>query len=396
VHRWLTYRLSNTLQDTAASGAAHELSSVGALSSPLDFTFTFNPPEPFALPASAAGQTPFPHIMRPLRPASLLQRGRSFTGHDLASIPCMIDESARSDDMVEDEHEEMKVSEIARATAHSQKFRRASQDGTGTDAEVIREPSSPISSFTVSPPSSITSSVEDEDMPNLPSLPPSLVSSISSGATTTTTTLIQGFGGLEVEPEPLTPLNPTFFSLNTPLNPRAAITPNTSHTGSAGLSTPAITLTVDSPCADTPRLAAECTAPENDGDTKMASPSTTATAQAFAQLSLNTRMRQPPPAPIARRARPATLSTGLSRSLSEGMVSPSHASSIARLAKLDSGLDADAGHCLARPMNKRQKSNTPELSVFVPRPGGRNWAEELRSPFEHKPAGSGGAQGVST
>jgi len=305
----------------------------------------------------------------------------------------MIEESALSDDAIEDEQEELNQS-IASKTKQAQGPNAGFEDMARTGKQGIREPSSPVSSFTVSPPSSITSG-EDEEMPTLPSLPPLLMNSLGSNATTTT--LIQGFGSLDVEPEPLTPLNPTFFSLNTPLDARSAVTPNTTNSGSAGLSTPAITLTVDSPGADTPRLAGDGATAESDGDTKMASPSTSATAQAFAKLSLNPRMRQPPPAPIARRARPAATSAGLSRSLSEGMVSPlPQAFSIARLACVEAGLDAASGHGLARPMNKRQKSNTPDLSVFVPRPGGRNWVKELRSPFEHKPAGSGAVQGVST
>ena len=340
----LIARLSSTLQDNASDGANKDLNSVGALASPLDFTFTF---KPNTQPKIA--HKPFQAVTGP-RPASLLQRGKSFTAGT-------IEESFTTED----------------------------------------EPMSPASSFTTSPPSSASSQTMSE------------VADVKRDVSAVSSVLrygmvpARGSGTLqnvEIEDPPITPLTATFFNVITPNNPPSGSSDRTS--------TPAITLTADSPNAnsDTPRLLSMGTvsqSPDAGSDRPL---SLAKTADAFAKMSLASRPRNPPPAPEAprRTARQAAGHT-LSRSLSDGMIPPpgSLAASLPQslsLSKLtidsDFKTSGDRENTLARPMVKRQRSNAPELSVFVPRPGGRNWSDELRSPFEHKPAGSGTSSGSST
>ena len=270
-----------------------------------------------------------------------------------------------------------------------------------------------------------------------------------------------GFGSLadvQVEmvddPQSFTPMSPIFpnsLGLTVgPMNPNASVVGNANGSGSSdttpnatGHSTPAITLTVDSPtlaqsstCTSTPRLLAPSLT-----RTPTSSPSNSpgGTAKALEGLSISGNAsggirggiprttsgylyRQPPPPPSARRrvAPRATISgsTTLSRSFSDGMMAPpptmhirfppsSSDSSLSTLSKGGTN-QGDSGDIktdekrpasqlglqqlgqLGRPMIKRQRGNGPGLSVFVPCPSAtRAWAEELRSPFEQKLATTG-------
>jgi hypothetical protein len=76
--------------------------------------------------------------------------------------------------------------------------------------------------------------------------------------------------------------------------------------------------------------------------------------------------------------RPAPLSRSLSEGMGTGYIGSQMGSSTSISVSTESG---------SRERVKRQKGMG--LSVFVPRPGGSGWGEELKSPFEHKPSGSG-------
>ena len=384
----LTSRLSSTLQDTASTGTTHELESIGSLSSPLDFTFSYHP--------TAVAPDPPKPIHRnipstfPPRPVSLLQRGRSFTSQDLENMPLTITESSGSED----------------ETMSPARPRGAK-----------RTVSSPVSSFTMSSLSSTSSRAASEEMQDLSGHAAVDAVFMRYGGLSKTRAmdnLASGFGTLqdleielEPEPEPMTPLHASFFD---------TIDPFSQSHSSDGTATPAITLTADSPTlnADTPRLlaAGRISLPSRTSTTEDVEPPISP-VQAFAKLSLDPRPRasaQPTPAAPHAPVAPGRTSSGpprqlIARSLSDGMLNnpsePGHlprvlpqSISLSRLAiksdKIHFHRSKADGHTLPRPMSKRQRGgNAPDLSVFVPRPGAKSWVDQLKSPFQHKPAGSG-------
>ena len=307
-------RLSNTLQATAAKDSGSVLTSGDGLSSRkytfywlsqyiltsnLALTFTFN----FS-PSTRKPGFPFPFPSFP-RPASLLQRGRSFTSEDFPA---------------EEETTPPKIR-----------------------PEMQRSASSPVSVMTTSPPSSISSQSISEEFE------------------------------LEIEADPITPLNQTFPHSLLGLRDSSSTAGSSDGSGNTTpAGTPAITLTVDSPTRATPRLMATGMTTESTSSSTVDRAESPSPSLPFANLSLTT--------PFSLSFNPPTISTtggrrrslrpiALSRSLSEtstGSVRP-----------------------LYEPLTSNRETKRPRfgpgsgLSVAVPRAHGGQW-EELRSPFEIK------------
>ncbi|WVQ80276.1 hypothetical protein IAT38_002381 [Cryptococcus sp. DSM 104549] len=128
-------RLSSSLQCSAAGGSS-SLSSGSGLDSPLHGTFNFNPTrKPFPFTASTS------HMPRP---ASLLQRGRSFTSEDFAREYGRIDDGDDSDSSASTSQSRPRAFTSPRTRAH-------------------RSASSPISAPFSSPPTSVSSTASDCD-----------------------------------------------------------------------------------------------------------------------------------------------------------------------------------------------------------------------------------------
>ena len=265
---------------------------------------------------------PFPAThLATARPTSLLQRGRSYTSEDFAR-------------------------HVEPAPLESED---SSNTNTNTPAkarpDMQRSASSPVSSMTISPSSSVASSSIAEEVEM----------EIELGSQ------IEAAGRL-FEADPITPLNQTFpHSIHDLRNGR--VSSSTSSDGGSAQTTPAgtpaIVLTIESPSQATPRM------PPTD------SPSP---ANAFANLTLSTPLPlsfEPPTISTTGGLRRPIRATPMSRSLSDSTTSAS-----GTVRPLSDGLpEREAKRPRLRPSSA--------LSVAVPKPG--HWVEELRSPFEIQP-----------
>ncbi|ORX34728.1 hypothetical protein BD324DRAFT_652987 [Kockovaella imperatae] len=365
-----TLRLSNTLQNRAQGDLDHsEAGARQALSSPLAFTFSFNAPRKGG-PISSSLPSGVP------RPLSLLNRGRSFTSHDFPSIPTTIDESSA-----------LFFSESPSPPSKRQELSSSScteeTSPVRVQAEMLRSVSSPISSFTISPPSSVSSATSSNSLCILED-------------------------GLE-EPEPFTPLDqifPNSLGLRQPpplrrQSPTCSSGQSTPAAAGRTTSTPAITLTKVSPDlgnSSTPTLIAPALPPPRPPTIAQAiTQSPGSTARELASMSISPPQLIPNNNSSSSSITASSNETGrlgirrptpLSRSYSEGMHPPptiplrshAHASTL-----ISVGLGSTRLHGnLMGPIAKRQKGNNGGLSVFVPRPHGSLWSEELKSPFEHR------------
>lgn len=371
------------------------------LRSAVTFAFTFNPPAGPIIPQRKPSlPSSFPAYPRP---TSLLQRGRSFTSEDITSMPAMSKMCTVNSPSMIDDYDHAPLSSSTSSSSSSSSL-----------SQPLRSVSSPVSNLSGSPSSSVSSKHSMEELIDSDSM-----------ACETLTEAKRYVSSVNFDEEPFTPLNQMFPGSIHPFAPRPSksndSTPGSHATSSTIDTTPAITLTLHSPTStqtstNAPKLLA-ASQPQNQVCFS------TKTAQAFESLSLNDtgRIIAPPPAPKASRRKQSITVTGmpfggtsLTRSLSEGvlasavesriplsmgMTSSTSDHSIETLADLPQGTShvRRTSSTLPKPLIKRQKSNGgPGLSVFVPRPGGlgfgrgaRFGGDELRSPFEHKPASTG-------
>ncbi|WWD22461.1 hypothetical protein CI109_106952 [Kwoniella shandongensis] len=342
-----TLRLSSDLQCNA-TGDNSVLHSGSGLSSPLTFSFNFNPtkkPFPFSAPSS--------HLPRP---ASLLQRGRSFTSKDFAR------EHSFSKDVPDDfvlDGEGIDSGNESSHTHSPQKYR--------IKPEMQRSVSSPASTLRSSPTSSTSSrSQESEHEAELE---------------------------IEVEAAPITPLNQTFgaalglgMGMGEFLGSECS-TPTVSSTPSvppAMPSAPAITLTINSP-----DLGSSCS---TDSTTPRLG-SNGSPSNAFAALSLSHSTSLPSILPFTSTTSSATMSTSSSTgSLSSGTGAKRSLRPVplCRSVSESSPMTAHLSPTRDRE-NKRQRALgvtagpkfRPGLMVVVPKRLAGS-GEELRSPFEIK------------
>ncbi|KAK8845508.1 hypothetical protein IAR55_006221 [Kwoniella newhampshirensis] len=343
-----TLRLSSDLQCNAA-GDNSILHSGSGLSSPLTFSFNFNPtrkPFPFSAPSSH-----FP------RPASLLQRGRSFTSEDFAR------EHAQTKDVPDDFalDGDCEDADSASETSHAHtpsKYR--------VRAEMLRSVSSPASTLHSSPTSSVSSRGNEDSEVDVDF-------------------------GLELEVAPITPLNQTTFGAALGLGMgylgSECSTPTVSSTPlvpPAMPSAPAITLTVNSP----------------DPSSSSSSDSTTprlgsnySPTNAFSALSLSHSTSLPSILPFthSHSATSATMSTsastgslssgGVKRCLKPAPLCRSKSESSTLSFHLSPGDDRESKR--QRALGANGSRSRPGLMVVVPKRLG-GLSEELRSPFEIK------------
>ncbi|KAL7418814.1 hypothetical protein Q5752_006498 [Cryptotrichosporon argae] len=411
-------RLSSSLQTASTQGPQSALTANAGLSSPL--AFTFNYPQP---PRKA--NKPFVGGITPVRPASLLQRGRSFTSTDIldsaeheASDPSLKGVAgAGADDYALDMDADVDVDLcLGAALGGSRKPVRP--------AEMKRSVSSPVRHFVPSPPSSISSAAtqsddEDDARPDELDQPLGAVANANADIFPG-----QPASSVPADEDPITPLTQTFprYTLQAPQHglPRSsssnssiatlagALTPTAS---TAPAPAPAFTLTVDSPDqAPTPRCAelnlppvpgapvqvvthssAPLTAPPpfHFPSPEPADPAPAATSSAVALPRVSA-------APAPRRVRSPQRPVQLSRSLSDSTTLALASLSLSALPRSESayvydrdGRDGRDGGNEAGRESKRMRGGLSRaaglgLSVLVPRPGGMA-SDELRSPFEHKP-----------
>ncbi|WRT63731.1 uncharacterized protein IL334_000654 [Kwoniella shivajii] len=353
-------RLSSNLQVNSL-GNNEELHSGSGLSSPL--TFSFN------LPATVRKSFPFsaPSTFLP-RPASLLQRGRSFTSEDFAR------EHAKGDDLddfaLDDIDTESRPGSPARIRPENH-----------------RSVSSPVSILYSSPPSSISSHSElehDQEQENF-----------------------KGYLDVDMgeEEAPITPVNQTFSALSLGINGPLGSQCSTPTVSSTPLAPPPIVQQQRTSSSSTtaPQITLTVMSPERSNSAPSPNPSvlSTSPSEAFSNLSLS--LGKPRPftdtsSPMKSRSVSAEIGNftgGIKRSFRQP---PQLNRSLS-----DSGLNRSSGNTLCGaglsmttlPLesernreNKRQKSisgmkfgpSGVSLSVVVPKRIGIN--DELRSPFE--------------
>ncbi|WVW81920.1 hypothetical protein I302_103923 [Kwoniella bestiolae CBS 10118] len=356
-------RLSSNLQ-VNAQGENEVLHSGSGLSSPLTFSFnlptTMRKPFPFSAPSNYLP-----------RPASLLQRGRSFTSEDFAREHSKAAGNGEVDDFALDDIDT--------------EFRPGSPTRM-VRPEMHRSVSSPASTLHSSPPSSISSQCEESE----------------------------SIGGLldvdMAEEAPITPVNQTFSGLlqpgplgsqcstptvsSTPMNPPPLVQPPIRDA-------PSITLTVNSPeqsafpqhrntSRDRASSPSEAFSNLSLGSLPLKLPFT-GSASSSPMTSRSISLNDPKPNPsisvngggLKRSMRPIPLNRSLSDSgPSAGGCRAGFGSSLS--------MTSLTAHSERDRENKRQKAiagmkfGGNGLSVVVPRRSGM--LEELRSPFEIKKA----------
>ncbi|WWC66665.1 uncharacterized protein I206_100569 [Kwoniella pini CBS 10737] len=355
-------RLSSNLQ-VNAQGDNEVLQSGSGLSSPLTFSFnlptTIRKPFPYSAPSSFVP-----------RPASLLQRGRSFTSEDFAKEHAKADGDEDIDDFVLDD-----IDTELRGGSPTQIIR----------PEILRSVSSPASTLHSSPPSSISSQCEESETTS------SLLLDIEMTEDTPITPVNQTFTGLQ-SGGPLGSQCSTPTVSSTPLNPPPIVQPSSSSVKVA----PSITLTINSP-------ERRCTTTSSS----MKKDKSTSPSEAFSNLSLGYSHSLPMKLPFT--TSPMNIN---SKSIPLSSGGPSSSSSLGSKRSLrptplnrslsDSGpsrsLPTSSGFggkltmtslsCERDRENKRQRSvggmkfGGNGLSVIVPKRNGLS--EELKSPFEIK------------
>lgn len=311
--------------------------------------FTFN----FAS-SSAGRKSSFPFSSSASavpRPASLLQRGRSFTSEDFAKT-FQMSGLADAEEVIAD-HDE------------------SSGTSSPSQAEMQRSASSPTSSFSCSPPSSISSLAMSEESDRLEP---------------------------ETDIEPYTPLNQKFphnsLMLRNPSD--SSSTSNETTPGGNGSQTPAITLTADSPSG---------TSPTDTSKTPRLMTLNDSPTPAFAALSLDgpSHLTYPTPSSSSSSSSTSTLNSiskqGIKRSIKPVLLSRSfsdpcdinavyHHSSDSESVSHHQLLPSGRHYKRKKPMGlSSSKFRTgPGLSVNIP--SSRSLSaihQELRSPFEPKP-----------
>ncbi|WVQ62565.1 uncharacterized protein L199_000707 [Kwoniella botswanensis] len=356
-------RLSSNLQ-VNAQGENEVLHSGSGLSSPLTFSFnlptTVRKPFPFSAPSAYLP-----------RPASLLQRGRSFTSEDFAREHSKatgngdVDDFALDDIDSESRPESYSPTRIVRPEMH-------------------RSVSSPASTLHSSPPSSISGQSEEAETNG------AVLLEVDMLEENPITPVNQTFSGL-LQPGPLGSQCSTPIVSSTPMNPPPIVQPPTR--GEA----PSITLTVDSPEHSTfPHRSAlprdRSTSPSEAfsnlslGSLPLKLPFTGSSPMNTRSMSLNHNNGiSLPGGGLKRSLRPIPLNRSLSDSgpgTSSGRPGPAFGSSLS-MTCLSASTDRDRE-------NKRQKAiagmkfGGNGLSVVVPKRNGL--LEELRSPFEIKKA----------
>ncbi|OCF36175.1 hypothetical protein I316_02047 [Kwoniella heveanensis BCC8398] len=366
-------RLSSTLQ-VNAQGEGSVLTSGSGLSSPLAFSFNFNPltskkPFPFCAPST--------YLPRP----SLLQRGRSFTSEDFAR-----EQAKANGEYVDEDYAVDDVDHECRPQSPQIRVR----------PDMHRSVSSPASTLHSSPPSSISSKSEVESDREMER--PSMLEV-----------------KLNLDDEPITPVSQTFSSLG--LGPGMGIggplgsqcsTPTVSSTP---LNPPPI---VQPPSATAPAITFTVNSPERERD-KSTSTSTTATirrpagpgsspSEAFASLSLSASSSLPlalpftSSSPMTMRAISSGSGLGLGSGLPGGVKrslrpTPLHRS----LSESNTSARALGGLAMTSLSAERDRETKRQramgikfgpaagLSVIVPKRAG-GVSDELRSPFEIKRA----------
>nr|XP_018266804.1 uncharacterized protein I303_00782 [Kwoniella dejecticola CBS 10117]OBR88962.1 hypothetical protein I303_00782 [Kwoniella dejecticola CBS 10117] len=371
-------RLSSNLQ-VNAQGTTEELHSGSGLSSPL--TFSFN------LPTSIRKPFPFsaPSTFMP-RPASLLQRGRSFTSEDFAREHAKANGDGAGDGDVDD----FALDDIDNEP-------RPQSPTRIIRPEIIRSVSSPASTLYSSPPSSISSQCEESETSS------SLLLDIEMTEDAPITPVNQTFSGLQVG-GPLGSQCSTPTVSSTPLNPPPIAQPSV-HSKDA----PSITLTINSPERPS-SSSASSTAATASSSAYMDMDRSTSPSEAFSNLSLgyshslplklpftsspmsmgsrslSLGLGQPPSSGVKRSLRPASLGRSLSDSgTSRSLPSAATTGSGGKLTMTSLSCERDKDKDRE---NKRQRAiagmkfGGHGLSVIVPKRNGL--LEELRSPFEIK------------
>ncbi|WVF66143.1 hypothetical protein IAT40_000883 [Kwoniella sp. CBS 6097] len=367
-------RLSSTLQ-VNAQGEGSLLTSGSGLSSPLAFSFNFNPltgkkPFPFCAPST--------YLPRP----SLLQRGRSFTSEDFAR------EQAKAKGDYEDEDYRIDdVDDECRPQSPQIRVR----------PEMHRSVSSPASTLHSSPPSSISSKSE-----------------MDNERETERPTMLEI--NLNMDDEPITPVNQTFSTLalgpgrgiggplgsqcstptvsSTPLNPPPIVQPPSAKA-------PAITFTVNSPEREREQSVSASAAAGAAATRRPAGPGSSP-SEAFASLSLGGTNSLPLALPFTSSSpmtmRSISSGTGLGSGLPGGVKRSLRPTSLHRsLSESNTSARALGGLAMTSLSAERDRETKRQraigmkfgpaagLSVIVPKRAG-GISDELRSPFEIKRA----------